>query len=250
MTNKEIFEALKAPFKPEEVEWRLAKKSKDGTKGSVLAYIDSRAIQERLDEVVSPENWTVRYSPTDLGNISVKTYSGEVNKSVIGFLAELTIKLPDGSTVSRQDGGNCTDFEPFKGGISGAFKRVASVFGIGRYLYGLTETWVPIDKWGKFTKPQLPEWALPEGYEPKASPQAPEEILSDEYFESFGETGAVQPEQPDMSTVQFAGGKYGGRAVNTVTDYGYLRWVVDKSTMKPEIKMAAKAVLDANIDVA
>jgi hypothetical protein len=43
-----------------------------------------------------------------------------------------------------------------------AFKRAASCFGLGRYLYNLTETWVPLDGRGKPTRlPELPNWALP-----------------------------------------------------------------------------------------
>jgi hypothetical protein len=43
-----------------------------------------------------------------------------------------------------------------------AFKRSASCFGLGRYLYNLLETWVPLDGQGKPTRlPALPDWALP-----------------------------------------------------------------------------------------
>jgi hypothetical protein len=43
-----------------------------------------------------------------------------------------------------------------------AFKRAASCFGLGRYLYNLPETWVPLDGQGKPTRlPALPNWALP-----------------------------------------------------------------------------------------
>jgi hypothetical protein len=43
-----------------------------------------------------------------------------------------------------------------------AFKRAASCFGLGRYLYNLEETWVPLAGQGKPTRlPVLPDWALP-----------------------------------------------------------------------------------------
>jgi hypothetical protein len=43
-----------------------------------------------------------------------------------------------------------------------AFKRSASCFGLGRYLYNLPETWVTLDGQGKLTRlPALPNWALP-----------------------------------------------------------------------------------------
>ena len=43
-----------------------------------------------------------------------------------------------------------TEFESIKGGISNAFKRVASSgFGIGRYLYNAKNNWFPIKQQGK-----------------------------------------------------------------------------------------------------
>ena len=55
--------------------------------------------------------------------------------------------------------------EPFE---AQAFKRASSCFGLGRYLYRLPETWVPLDEYGKPIQfPALPAWALPNG---KANP--------------------------------------------------------------------------------
>ena len=43
-----------------------------------------------------------------------------------------------------------------------SFKRASSCFGLGRYLYNLPETWVPLDGQGKPIRlPALPNWALP-----------------------------------------------------------------------------------------
>jgi hypothetical protein len=43
-----------------------------------------------------------------------------------------------------------------------AFKRSASCFGLGRYLYNLSEIWVPLDEHRRPVEyPMLPEWALP-----------------------------------------------------------------------------------------
>ena len=51
--------------------------------------------------------------------------------------------------ISKEDGANVTEFESVKGGISNAFKRVASSgFGIGRYLYNARNSWYPIKKQG------------------------------------------------------------------------------------------------------
>jgi hypothetical protein len=43
-----------------------------------------------------------------------------------------------------------------------AFKRAASCYGLGRYLYDLSETWVPLDERRQpLEYPRLPDWALP-----------------------------------------------------------------------------------------
>ena len=247
MTNKELFDALKAPFSPDKVEWRLARKSKDKSKGEVLAYIDSRAIQDRLNDVLGEENWEVTYIPIDMGTITVSTYNGEVQKAVKGFLSTITITLPDGKKISRQDGGGCTDFEPFKGGVSGAFKRAASALGIGRYLYNLPTTWVPIDQWGNFKKPQLPQWALPAGMAPTTNERP--NASNDEYEQSIDsliddEIPFGEDTSPNNTEIVFERGKYANKPVSSVTDYGYLGWVVEQSHFSEAIKAAAKAVLD------
>jgi hypothetical protein len=75
--------------------------------------------------------------------------------------------------VTKWDGAENTDIEAVKGGLSGAMKRAAVQWGIGRYLYDLDEGWANIhdrgrhsakdknNKWFKWDPPELPPWALP-----------------------------------------------------------------------------------------
>lgn len=121
---QELIEKLQAPFKPNEIEWRVQSQGKSNAGGKiwcqVLAYVDARALQNRLDEVFTPFGWSDRYEP--LGD---------------DFICTLTVEH-DGKKVSKQNGASKTQVEGFKGGISNSFKRVcASGFGIGRYLYDL-----------------------------------------------------------------------------------------------------------------
>ena len=84
----------------------------------------------RLDDVLGPENWWDEYQPLE--------------HSVI---CRLTIKLPDGTTLTKSDAGGyagMTDSgDDDKSGFSDAFKRAAVKFGIGRYLYrdGVPRFW-------------------------------------------------------------------------------------------------------------
>ncbi|ERT68304.1 hypothetical protein HMPREF0202_01692 [Cetobacterium somerae ATCC BAA-474] len=124
-------EKLEKPFSEDELEFRVGATNSDKTKGLALAYIQARAIQNRLDEVVGIENWKVSYK--------------EING---GFIAKLELKI-NNEWIAKEDGSGVTDYEAIKGGISCAFKRVASVWGIGRYLYEVEGQWLPIEQRGK-----------------------------------------------------------------------------------------------------
>lgn len=153
---------LKEPFPESDIEWRLQSCGKNNGKfwAKPLAYITSRAVQERLDAVCGTDGW-----------------QSSITKQGDAYLCTLSIRVEhdDGSTewISRTDGADSTDIEAVKGGISGAIKRSAVLFGVGRYLYNLKDGWAEISDNGKFngkTKenerfrwnpPKLPAWALP-----------------------------------------------------------------------------------------
>lgn len=145
---KDIFNALTAPFHPKDIEWRAGATNADKTKALALAYITSRAVMDRLDEVISPENWRDEYKSGPDG----------------GVTCGLSLRL-NGEWITKWDGAENTDFEAIKGGLSDAFKRSGVKWGIGRYLYKLDPTWVPCEVHGKSivlkTNPSLPDWALP-----------------------------------------------------------------------------------------
>ena len=76
------FAALAAPFLPEEVRTRS-----QGARQ--VHYITARTAMNRLDQVLGPENWWDEYVP-----------------SANSVLCKLTIRLPDGSTVTKADARN------------------------------------------------------------------------------------------------------------------------------------------------
>lgn len=127
----DIFERLAAPFDPSEIDWRVGSTNADKTKGMALAYIDARAVMDRLDAVVGPSGWQDSYT------------IGE-GKTI----CNLAIKCGD-EWVWKADGAGNTDFEAEKGALSDSFKRAAVRWGIGRYLYNLASPWVPIESRGK-----------------------------------------------------------------------------------------------------
>jgi hypothetical protein len=112
----DLFAALSAPFDPTELKTRSA------PGGKQLTYITARTAMNRLDNVLGPENWWDTYTPHE--------------NSV---LCALTVRLPDGSTLTKCDAGGYAGMadsgDDDKSGYSDAFKRAAVKFGVSRYLY-------------------------------------------------------------------------------------------------------------------
>ena len=53
-----ILKKLKSPFPYEDIDWKVQVTNKDKTRGMAVPYLDSRAIQKRLDDAVGAMNWT------------------------------------------------------------------------------------------------------------------------------------------------------------------------------------------------
>ncbi len=153
---------LTFPFSLDDIEWRIQSSGKgnNGIWARVIAYISSRAVQDRLDEVCGPENWQNKIRVDEIGSRPT-------------ILSGISIRI-NKEWVTKWDGAEPTAVEPVKGGLSASMKRAAVLWGIGRYLYRLEENWAVIDQngsqWGKtkdgdqfrWNPPMLPQWALPE----------------------------------------------------------------------------------------
>jgi hypothetical protein len=160
------FSALQDFFAADEIEWRLQQAGeKNGKVWAIcVPYVTNRAIQQRLDDTVGPGRWRNEFRAGPGG----------------GVLCGISLKV-DGEWVTKWDGAENTDIEVVKGGLSGAMKRAAVQWGIGRYLYRLDEAFANVHEGGKLrgkTKdgkpfrwdpPQLPAWALPKKAIPAAA---------------------------------------------------------------------------------
>lgn len=113
-------EVLTAPLGAEEIEWRILHSRNGAT--TIAPYITARAVMNRLDRAFGPFGWQVTYRPAQVGGAA-------------GIIATISIK-GDSEWISKEDGSDAPDMEPFKGSISGALKRAATAWGIGRELYG------------------------------------------------------------------------------------------------------------------
>ena len=131
MSERNIWEELAAPFPDSELEWKPQTMGKKNGKiyALLVPYVQSRAIMERLDGVLTPAGWMSEFRPV-------------VIKDSDGFICRLSIRDPETMEwVYKEDGAPASDIESLKGAISGALKRAAVQVGIGRDLYGLPKFW-------------------------------------------------------------------------------------------------------------
>ena len=118
----DIFTALALPFEA----WQVKTKEityKNGARS--LIYVSARTIANRFDEVLGPENWWDVYQARDHDYTTV--------------VCSLSIRLPDGQVVTKQDAGGAAGMDDAgddgKSAYTDALKRVAAKFGCGRYLW-------------------------------------------------------------------------------------------------------------------
>ena len=88
--------------------------------------IQHRAVLDRLDRCVGPLNWTDEYREIEGG-----------------YICRLGIFTKNG-WIYKEDAADKSDIEAIKGGISGALKRAAVKWGIGRDLYYRGVEWADI----------------------------------------------------------------------------------------------------------
>ena len=139
-TNDQIKQALREPTPQDRIKWRVGFKNMDKGYAMMLAYIDARYVQDRLDDVVGSENWSVNY-----------------NKIDNSLFCAITVTFPNGEMVTKSDCGTETDVEAEKGQASDAFKRAGVMFGICRDLYDLGDHYADLNSNGygdKNWKPQ------------------------------------------------------------------------------------------------
>lgn len=188
---------LDEPFHSDDIEWRIQQvgKTNNGIWAKVLAYVTNRAIMKRLDEVCGKAGWRNDYR--DIPNNG-------------GVECGISIKV-DGEWITKWDAAENTQVEAVKGGRSGAMKRAAVQWGIGRYLYNLDEgfavvsaTRAPGFQYAKskevgvfyWKAPALPAWALPSGSAVQQEEQPRNEAQQEER--------TTQPEDADKILADFS----------------------------------------------
>ena len=125
----------------------------------MLAYVDARYIQDKLDEIVGIGNWSNQFHRDEKGIL----------------YCTITIKFvrEDGSvdSVSKTDVGTESNVEQQKGEVSDSFKRCAVHFGLARDLYNLPDPkgfkYVAEMKGNKFLNPNTNSFVVVQQWKPK-----------------------------------------------------------------------------------
>lgn len=155
LMNASDLSRLAAPFDPSDIEWKPGATTRDKSKGLAMAYLTSRAVQQRFDDVCGPADWRNEFREGPGG----------------GVLCGIAVRVDreDGTAewVTKWDGADNSQVEAVKGGLSGSMKRAAVQWGVGRYLYDVPSPWVRLDDRGRFAEtPKIPREYLP----PRATP--------------------------------------------------------------------------------
>ena len=130
-------ETLKKPFDEKTIGIKIQSLSKNKDKALLVAYVQHTDAYDRLESVDpawSCQVMTIKESAD--GNIAISM--------------RMTVK-----GVTRENAG---EGEDYKSAYSDAIKRVAMLFGVGRYLYDQGQAWVPYND----AKDKYRAWTLQE----------------------------------------------------------------------------------------
>ena len=160
---KELVAALEVPFEHSQIEWRVTNttKNQQPVRGQVIPYANQRAYTDRLNALLTPAGWTRRYTIHTSANFERSADQKIVAKVLV--TCELTVfGLGSHSAVGEEfadneNAGTAAEAQ--------AFKRSCACFGLGRYLYYFSGTWVDLDDRKRpKSVPQLASWATPAGW--------------------------------------------------------------------------------------
>lgn len=118
--------ALAQPFPERELRYRAGATNRDKTQALALPYVDPRAYEDRLNELV-PGHWHVAFEPWGESRIICQLTIHGVMRSSTGEAGD----SPDGIAGTSAE--------------AQSFKRACAKFGLGRYLYAVTPEWRAYD---------------------------------------------------------------------------------------------------------
>src|SRR5438477_10412727 len=160
---KELVAALEVPFEPSQIEWRVMNTTKNGQpmRGQVVPYADQRAYTDRLNALFTPAGRTRKYIIHTSASFERSTDQKIAAKVLV--TCELIIFGLGSHAATGEEGADNSNAGT--AAEAQAFKRSCACFGLGRYLYYFTGTWVDLDDRKRpKSVPQLAAWATPAGW--------------------------------------------------------------------------------------
>lgn len=176
--EREITRTLALPFDEREVKFKP--QAVKNNRALALAYVDVRAIMDRLDDTLGVAGWQDAYEILADGSVMCRL------RVRIG--GRWITKADVGSPSEQPDGG-----DRLKAAFSDALKRAAVKFGIGRYLYRLPQQWAEFDPVKKQFVQQprisarIPARVIPPA---KAVPKPAEDLSGPEFHRRLREADA------------------------------------------------------------
>lgn len=173
--SKEEIESLSRPFPDDIIGVKVNNFNKARTQAMLILYLQHTDVYARIEEI--DPSWTCAAgAPYQVETVG---FGGQVKK-IIAVPMKMTIK-----NVCRE---NIGEGEDYKSAYSDALKRVAMLFGVGRYLYDSPQVWVPYNK----ATDKYKKWTIFDfrnkgtNTPPKvAPPTQPKEDTATAYFDSL-----------------------------------------------------------------
>lgn len=132
-----LYAAFSEPFEPALIRYRAGATNRDKTQAQALPYVDPRAYEDRLNQLV-PGSWEVTFEPWGNDRIICRLTIHGVTRSSTGEASD----SPDGIAGTSAE--------------AQAFKRACAKFGLGRHLYAITPTWGDYDPNTRKVTPPTP----------------------------------------------------------------------------------------------
>jgi hypothetical protein len=195
---RELVAALEVPFDQSQIEWRVMNTAKSGqpVRGQVVPYADQRAYTDRLNALFTPAGWTRKYTIHTSANFERSQDKKTVAKVLVS--CELTIFGLGSHSATGEEFAD--DPNALTAAEAQAFKRAAVCFGLGRYLYYFTGSWVDLDDRKRpKSVPQLAAWATPAGWLEGLRPRCAHEKTSERATAGNGGNGQHNSHGPDAS---------------------------------------------------
>jgi hypothetical protein len=159
-TTAEALARLEEPFASKEVKWLVAATSRDGRKGRVTPYADTRAYTDRLNQIFTASGWTRQYNVHTVSPLTRVKRDKTIQTGKV--LVTCTVSISGVGTNSGTGEEWADDENAMTSAEAQAFKRACSLFGLGRYFYKFDEMWVGLNEFRQpKALPPLPSWALP-----------------------------------------------------------------------------------------